>query len=106
MIGRCFRLTPLFTGRLDPNHIAIISNPLPPTINYFCNLPLCLMAFHCFHYHPQHFVTDEKRRHVLPCYGSVSPYFKQVLNEYCAASTQLLHQVNPYRLIHLVNQLL
>ena len=39
-------------------------------------------------------------------HGSVSPYFKQVLNEYCAVPAQLLHQVSPYRLIHLVNQLL
>lgn len=77
---------------------------LPPTIVLFSHsrtMPDCLRVVHR-HY----FVTDEIRRYLLFYHGSVSPYFKQVLNEYCAVPAQLLHQVSPYRLIHLVNQLL
>lgn len=87
-----------------PKFIVTIGDLLPPTIVLFSHsrtMPDCLRVVHR-HY----FVTDEIRRYLLFYHGSVSPYFKQVLNEYCAVPAQLLHQVSPYRLIHLVNQLL
>ena len=86
-----------------PKFIVTIDDLLPPHTVSFYILEPCLTTSHL---HLYYFVTDEKWRHILPYHGNVSPYSKQVLNEYCAVPAQLLHQVSPYRLIHLVNQLL
>ena len=86
---------------MTPKFIVIIVDLLPPYTVLFPHPQTMSDSLRCAPLLFRH--RRKTATHSFPYYGNVSPYSKQVLNEYCAVPAQLLHQVNPYRLIHLVN---